>query len=401
MADKKIIRDPLVVPDEEFLSPEVLGIRENREPLFLERVEVRKMAMELVRPFETSFGRFDRLVRLFPHIIFRTQGGERVTGTGECPPLPAPWYDGECDATVAVALEHIISSLTADPAPVTDSASFIGRYTWVVGHAMAKVGVEGAYWDAVARLRGVPVWRLWGGTRTTVEAGTSIGLEASAGDMLSKVKQAVEVEGVARVKIKIKPGRDLVFVEAIRARYPGLLLQVDANASYDLFDPRHRAALKALDAFGLLMIEQPGKNDDIMDHARLLADLVTPVCLDESILHARHARQAMECWERYSSLRKLVINIKPPRVGGFLEAIRIARLCADRGVPAWCGGMLESALGKTANVHFSSREEVNLPGDHVGQGPYFREDVAVSLPCRDGAIALPERCGWGLDEVRI
>jgi len=401
MTDGKQYGRSPVVPDEESLSPELLGIRENREPLILERVEVRKKAMELVRPFETSFGRFDRLVRLFPRITFRTRDGERVTGTGECPPLPAPWYDGECDATVAVALEHIISSLTADRGPVTDSCSFIARYAWVVGHAMAKVGVEGAYWDAVAQLRGVPVWRLWGGSRTSVEAGTSIGLEATPIDMMSKVDRAVEGEGAARVKIKIKPGRDLVFVEAIRARYPGLRLQVDANASYDLFDPGHRAALKALDGFGLLMIEQPGRNDDILDHARLLADLETPVCLDESILHARHARQAMECWERYSSLDRLVINIKPPRVGGFLEAIRIARLCADRGVSVWCGGMLESALGKAANVHFSSRNEVNLPGDHVGQGPYFREDVAGSLPCRQGTITLPEGDGWGLAEVRL
>jgi O-succinylbenzoate synthase len=266
---------------------------------------------------------------------------------------------------------------------------------------MAKVGVEGAYWDAVSRLHGVPVWRSWGGTRKKVEAGTSIGLEATADAVMDKVRQAVEVEGVARVKIKIKPGRDLMFVEAIRNRYPELRLQVDANASYNLFDPRHRAALKDLDGFGLLMIEQPGRNDDILDHAQLLADLDTPVCLDESILHGRHARQAMECWERYSSLRKLVINIKPPRVGGFLEAIRIARLCADRGVPVWCGGMLESALGKAANVHFSSRREVNLPGDHVSQGPYFREDVAVPLPGAAGSISLPDGDGWGLGDVDI
>jgi O-succinylbenzoate synthase len=283
---------------------------------------------------------------------------------------------------------------------VTDSASFLARYAWVVGHAMAKVGVEGAYWDAVARLAGTPVWRLWGGTRGSVEAGTSIGLEATPEAMMEKVSTAVEVMPGARVKIKIKPGKDVAFVEAVRRRYPDLRLQVDANAAYDLFDPRHRDALRSLDRYGLMMIEQPGPNDDILDHARLLADLGTPVCLDESILHARHARQAIESWRQYSDLAKLVINIKPPRVGGFVEALRIARLCADAGVSVWCGGMLESALGKAANVHFSTRAEVNLPGDHVSQGPYFREDVADPLPYHEGRIAAPDATGWGLGEAR-
>lgn len=387
--------------EEESLSPRVLGISENNEPLHIEEIRLHRRSMELVQPFETSFGRFDRLTRVFPAISFRTRCGYLLTGLGECPPLPAPWYDGECDGTVAVALEHIVSSLRSDPAPITDSASFIGRYSWIVGHNMAKAGIEGAYWDAVARLRGVPVRELWGGARRSVEAGTSVGLEETPEEMMRKVDVAVGEVQAARVKIKVKPGKDVAFVAAIRARYPDLRLQVDANAAYDLFDPRHRAALKELDRYDLMMIEQPGRNDDILDHARLLADMATPVCLDESILHARHARQAIECWQRYSSLSKLVINIKPPRVGGFLEALRIARLCHNHGVPVWCGGMLESALGKAGNIHFSSREEVTLPGDHISQGPYFREDIAPSLPCRKGRIELPEGVGWGLGEVRF
>lgn len=386
------------VPEEDSLSSQVLGIRESSTPLFLERVEVVRRELRLCRPFESSFGRIDALVRLFPVIGFRTEGGERVTGIGECPPLSAPWYDGECDGTVAVALTHISAALIADPAPVTDSASFIGRYGWVVGHAMARVGVEGAYWDAVAQLSGIPVWRLWGGVRTSIEAGSSIGLETTPEAMLEKVRIAVEDTGVSRIKIKIKPGRDRVFVEAIRRAYPAIKLQVDANAAYNLFDPGHREILKSLDDFGLLMIEQPGKNDDILDHARLLADIQTPVCLDESIHHARHARQAIECWRQYSDVSKLVINVKPPRVGGFLEAIRIARLCADHGVAVWCGGMLESGLGKAANVHFCTRPEVSLPGDHVSQGPYFQHDVTTPLPCVNGRIAVPEGPGWGLGD---
>lgn len=387
--------------EEESLSSRVLGISENSEPLQIEEIRLHRRSMELVQPFETSFGRFDRLTRVFPAITFRTSSGDLFTGTGECPPLPAPWYDGECDGTVAVALEHIVASLRSDPAPVVDSLSFIGRYSWIVGHNMAKAGIEGAYWDAVARLRGVPVRELWGGARCSVEAGTSVGLEETPEAMMRKIDMAVGTMRAARVKIKVKPGKDVAYVAAIRARYPDLRLQVDANAAYDLFDPRHRAALKELDRYELMMIEQPGRNDDILDHARLLGGLETPICLDESILHARHARQAIECWQRYSSLRNLVINIKPPRVGGFLEAMKIARLCHNHGVPVWCGGMLESALGKACNIHFSSREEVTLPGDHISQGPYFREDVAQSLPCRDGRIELPEGIGWGLGEVRF
>ncbi len=388
-------------PEEEGLTPAKLGIRENTEPLFLERIDLHRKTLELVSPFETSFGRFDRLTRIFPAITFRTRSGDLVTGIGECPPLPAPWYDGECDGTVTVALQYIISSLMPDPRPVTDSASFLNRYRWIVGHNMAKAGIEGAYWDAMARLHGVAVRELWGGTRSSVEAGTSVGLEETPAAMMRKVDVAVGEMKAARVKIKVKPGKDVAFVAAIRAKYPDLRLQVDANASYDLFDPGHREALKELDRYNLMMIEQPGRNDDILDHARLLAALETPICLDESILHARHARQAIESWTRYSSLGKLVINIKPPRVGGFLESMRIARLCRNHGVPVWCGGMLESALGKTCNIHFSSREEVNLPGDHVGQGPYFREDIATSLPCREGRIELPGGIGWGIGEVRL
>jgi o-succinylbenzoate synthase len=392
---------PVEGPEEATLSSEALGIRENRVPLFLERVEVIRREMRLCRPFESSFGRIDSLVRLFPAIRFRTATGERITGIGECPPLPAPWYDGECDGTVSVALKHLSAALTADPTPVTDSHSFIGRYAWVVGHAMARVGVEGAYWDAVGQLARTPVWRLWGGVRSSVEAGSSIGLEKTAEATLGKVRLAVDEAGVSRIKIKIKPGHDLHYVEAVRRAYPALGLQVDANTAYDLFDPRHVDILRSLDDFGLLMIEQPGKHDDILDHARMLADLATPVCLDESIRHARDARQAVECWRRYSDPSKLVINVKPPRVGGFVEAIRIARLCADHGVAVWCGGMLESALGKAANVHFSARAEVSLPGDHVSQGAYFEQDVATPLPCVKGCIRPPDEPGWGLEHVLL
>ena len=415
MEDRKEAQRPGSVRGnpEEALSPAALGLYENPVPLFIQSVRVRTRKMELRIPFETSFGRFDSLVRLYPEITFRTEDGEVVTGVGECSPLSAPWYDDECHRSTAVALGYLTASLTGkgveeadgfasgtEP-PVTGVLSFTSRYRWIVGHPMAKAGVEGAYWDGVARLRGVPMASLWGGTRKAVPTGTSVGLEPTEAALMEKIRVAVEEMGVCRVKLKVKPGRDVAYLEAIRNRYPDLPLQVDANGAYDLFDPAHLALLKAFDRFGLLMIEQPGRNDDILDHARQLAHLETPICMDESIRHATHARQALQLWEEYSSLSRLVVNIKPPRVGGYLEAIRIARLCADRGVSVWCGGMHESALGKTANVHFCSREEVNLPGDHVSQAPYFVRNVGSSPEYRQGYLTVPTGTGWGIEDLDL
>lgn len=386
-----------------------LGIYENKQPLKLENIRVHKKSMKLVIPFETSFGRFDSLIRFYPEITFSTPSGKRVTGLGECSPLSAPWYDYECHRSVETALGYLIGALTgktiddqdglpvAELEPVTTIHSLHARYKWLVGHNIAKCGMEGAYWDAVAKLNGVPVWKLWGGSRKKVETGTSVGLEPTVDALMRKVEKGVDELKVARVKVKVKPGRDIKYIEAIRKRYPGIRLQVDANAAYDLFNPEDLAILKEFDNYNLLLIEQPGSNDDYYDHARQLPHINTPICLDESILNAMHARQAIELWKQYSSTDKLIINIKPPRVGGYLEAIRIAVLASKEGVRTWCGGMHESAIGKTANVHFSSREEVNLPGDHVSQASYFVEDVGEHPKYSEGFIKVPEGEGWGED----
>jgi O-succinylbenzoate synthase len=390
------------------IIPENPGIFINNKPLFIRKVRVVKKRMEMTIPFETSFGRFSSLSRLFPVIDFETEQGDVFTGTGECPPLDAPWYNYECHRTVEVALGYISSSLTGKPvdlndgivapgnSPVTDIYSFINKYRWIVGHEIAKAGVEGAYWDAIAQMNSVPVSTLFGGTKKKVLAGTSVGLESTIDLFMKKIEYAVEGMKVARIKMKIKPGKDIKYVEAVRKKYPGILLQVDANAAYDLFKPTDIALLKELDNYNLTMIEQPGRNDDIVDHSRQLAGLTTPICLDESILNVVHTRQAIELWEQSSDTKKLIINIKPPRVGGFLESLKIAQLCSNNGVSVWCGGMYESALGKTANVHFSSRIEVNLPGDYVSQAPYFKEDVAESPVYENGEITVPEGIGWGL-----
>lgn len=385
-----------------------LNIFENKEPLTIEKIVIHRKEMRLVIPFETSFARFDRLVKFYPEISFRTNGGEVVTGIGECSPLSAPWYDYQCHRSVETALGYLVGAFTGKTIddqdglpveglePVTTVHDLHARYKWLVGHNIAKCGIEGAYWDALGKLNHTPVRKLWGGTRAKVETGTSVGLEPTVDALMRKIETAVDEMKITRVKVKVKPGRDIQYIEAIRKKYPGIRLQVDANAAYDLFSPKDLATLKEFDNYNLLLIEQPGNNEDYYDHARQLAHINTPICLDESILNAMHARQAIELWKQYSQTDKLIINIKPPRVGGYLESIRIAALAAKQGVRTWCGGMHESAIGKTANVHFSSRAEVNLPGDHVSQAPYFVEDVGEHPSYSEGMITVPEGEGWGI-----
>lgn len=390
---------------------EQLNVFKNNVPLFIQRINVHKCKMELCNPFETSFGRFDSLVRFFPEIEFRTEDGRLITGIGECSPLSAPWYDNECHRSVEIALKYITGSLTgkeadtadgiasADLDPITDVNSFIFKYNWIIGHNIAKAGIEGAYWDAIGKLNGTPVNKLWSGIRDNVETGISMGLEETPEALIKKIDKAVHELKISRVKVKVKPGKDIAYIDRIRKSYSDLRLQVDANAAYNLFNPEHIAVLKEFDNYRLMMIEQPGRNDDILDHARYLYLLKTPICLDESIVHLNHARQAVELWKQYSSVDKLIINIKPPRTGGYLEAIKIARLCSDNGVSTWCGGMFESAIGKTCNVHFSSREEVNLPGDHISYAPYFKINAADSPAYNEGKLKVPAGPGWGLKNI--
>ncbi len=395
-----------------------LNITSETEPLFIEKILIHVRELELCTPFESSFGRFKFLVKFYPEITFRTSTGEKVTGFGECSPLTAPWYNSECHRSTSITLMYISSLITnksmpagcefmpdwesdkvAAKIPYTDIFSFISSYGKIKGNNIAKAGIEGAYWDAIAKLNQKSVASLFGGNKLFVETGTSVGLEETPEILLRKVEKAVEVLKAARIKIKVKPGRDLSYLEAIRKKYPEIKLMADANSAYNLFDKKHLDILKEFDNFNLMMIEQPGSNEDIYDHAVKLAFLKTPVCLDESILSAMHARQAVELWQEYSSTDKLIINIKPPRVGGYLEAIRIAKICGENGISAWCGGMFESALGKTANVHFSSRKEINLPGDHISQSPYFKEDVATHPKYKDGMLEVPKGIGWGIEDL--
>jgi O-succinylbenzoate synthase len=257
----------------------------------------------------------------------------------------------------------------------------------VRGHEMAKAALEMAVWELWARRERVPLWKLLGGRGGQIAAGVSVGLQQDEAALLDKVEAEVAA-GYRRVKVKIKPGRDLAPVAAIRARFPSLPLMVDANSAYTLADAGH---LAGLDRFSLTMIEQPLGWDDIVDHAALQRRLLTPLCLDESIRSAEDVRRALDL----GACR--VVNVKVGRVGGFSGAIAVHDVCRARGVPVWCGGMLESGIGRLANVHLQTLPGFTLPGDTSASARYFEEDLVdppvVVSPA--GTIAVPEGPGIG------
>jgi len=245
-----------------------------------------------------------------------------------------------------------------------------------------------ACWDLLARARGLPLHALLGGTRAEILSGVSRGIEQDPGRLLALIDRYLG-EGYRRIKLKIGPGKDVDVVAEVRKQHPDVPLMVDANSAYTLADVAH---LQRLDAFGLLMIEQPLAHDDIVDHARLQAELRTPICLDESIHSAEDARKALEL----GSGR--IINVKVSRLGGLLEARRVHDYCHARGVPVWCGGMHEFGIGRAANVAISSLAGFTIPGDVSGSDKYYRQDV-VSPPIRavGGAIAVPDGPGLGYE----
>lgn len=354
----------------------------------IDRVEVRRVELPLRAPFETSFGVMEKKCFLLFQ-LFDADGG---FGLGECVADDDPFYLPETNGTVLhVAREFLIPALRGEAFDSADAVS--GTFSRVRGHRMAKAALEMALFDLFARRSGAPLWKALGGveTRTRIEAGVSIGLQKDEKTLLEKVDREVAA-GYRRVKIKIKPGRDIELVRAIRRSYPRLNLMVDANSAYALADA---ATLARLDEFDLMMIEQPLQWDDIIDHATLQRGLRTPICLDESIGSGDDARRAIDL----DAAR--VINIKVGRVGGFASARAIAEHCRGRAVPVWCGGMLESGIGRLANVHAQTLPGFSLPGDTSASARYFDEDL-IDPPVTvspTGEIDVPRGPGLGHEVV--
>jgi O-succinylbenzoate synthase len=354
----------------------------------IERIDLRIVRLPMIRSFATSSSRKDYQA----HIII-TAYADGVVGWGESASPAGPFY---CEETTETCW-HILSDFLI-PAVLDQEWStieeFTALYKRVKRNNFAKAGLEMAAWDLLAKAQGVPLHQLLGGTRSNIESGVSLGIEEDIARTFEQIDQYVG-EGYRRVKLKIGPGKDVDLIRQVRERYPDLQLMADANSAYRLSDI---PLLKQLDQFNLMMIEQPLAHDDIVDHAKLQAELETPICLDESIMTAEDARKALDL----GSGR--IINIKVSRVGGISEAIRIHDHCRARGVPVWCGGMHEFGIGRAANVALNALPGFTLPGDVSGSDKYYAEDI-VDPPIRaiNGAIPVPSEpgLGWTPNEERI
>ncbi len=347
----------------------------------IEAITLREIQIPLVHFFETSFGRtYSR------RILLLTVHCEGVNGWAECVTGEDPFYSSEW-------IESSWSTITHYLAPpllgrnIDSARDCPTRFAKVRGHRMAKAALENALWDAEAKQKNIPLWKLLGGTRTEIPCGVSIGIQDSVDQLLDKI-QIELAAGYRRIKVKVKPGWDVNVLEKIRSRWADITLSCDANSAYTLDQVEH---LRAFDQFNLLMIEQPLWDDDIFYHARLQKELRTAICLDESIVNARAAAAAVET----GACR--IINIKVGRVGGFTEAKKIHDVCHSQRIPVWCGGMLESGIGRAHNIALSTLENFSLPGDVSASKRYWKEDIIdpeVQVSPQ-GMIAISDQTGTG------
>lgn len=348
----------------------------------IESIELRHVEIPLRAPFETSFGREDVKACLLVRVL-----ADGLEGWGEVPASRAPLYNEEtCETAWSVLEQFLIPPLLGRSAPAPQE--FAQSVMHLRRHHMAKAGLEAALWDLEAQRQKKPLAQVMGGERATVPVGVSLGIEPTVDALLDRVADYLG-RGYRRIKIKIKPGWDIEPTRRIRERFGDILLQVDANSAYDLADA---ATFKALDAFNLLLIEQPLAEDDMVDHAALQAQLRTPICLDESIVHERAAKAALQL----GACR--VINIKQARVGGLSAAVAIHDLCRAQGIPVWCGGMLETGPGRAANLALTSLPNFTLPADLSASDRYFAEDLIdppITLNA-DGTITVPTGPGLGV-----
>jgi O-succinylbenzoate synthase len=350
----------------------------------IERITLREIAMPLVHFFETSFGRTTHRRIILVEVV--SQG---VSGWGEVTCGENPFYNEEwTDAAWMIVRDYVAPRILHAS---FDSAADTGvRSEHIRGHLMARGGVEVAVWDLEARLKGLPLWEhIGGGWFNEIACGVSIGIHDTVPQLLARIEQAL-VEGYQRIKIKIRPGWDVDVVREVRKTFPSIRLMADANSAYTLADADH---LKRLDEFHLMMIEQPLAHDEIVDHATLQAQLDTPICLDECIRTLHHAEQAI----RLGACG--IINIKLGRVGGFRDAVRIHDLAQAHSIPVWCGGMLESGVGRAHNIALSTLPNFVLPGDVSASKRYWTRDI-TSPPVEvsmTGTISVSEASGFGYE----
>jgi O-succinylbenzoate synthase len=351
----------------------------------IDAIILRELHLPLVRPFETSFG-----VTRNRRILLAEIRSEGLTGWGECTAGERPFFSPEStDSAWQVIVQELGPMLAAEPPQHGGECPRIFRP--VRGNRMAKATLENAIWDLEAQREGVSLAQLIGGVRETIPCGVSVGIQSSIEELMEIVERELAA-GYQRIKLKCKPGWDVDVFEKVRNRWPDIMLSCDANSAYKLRDSDH---LVSFDAFDLLMIEQPLWHDDFYFHSMLQKRLETPICLDESIRNRRDALAAIEM----ESCK--IINLKLGRVGGFSEAIAVHNATQERGIPVWCGGMLETGIGRAHNIALSSLENFSLPGDVSASARYWAEDIiepeVTVSPA--GEIAIPDTPGRGY-EVR-
>jgi O-succinylbenzoate synthase len=349
----------------------------------IDAIILRELHLPLVRPFETSFG-----VTRNRRILLAEVQSEGLTGWGECTAGEHPNFSAESTDTCWSVITQELGPMLAAASP-EHGGDCPKLLKMVRGNPMAKATLENAIWDLEAQREGVSLSRLLGGVQETIPCGVSLGIQASIPELLEIVEREVGA-GYQRIKLKCKPGWDTEVFERVRNRWPGIMLSCDANSAYRLGDADH---LVEFEAFDLLMIEQPLWHDDFYYHSMLQKRLETPICLDESIRNRRDALAAIEM----ESCR--IINIKLGRVGGFSEAIAVHNAAQERGIPVWCGGMLEAGIGRSHNIALSTLENFTLPGDVSASARYFAEDIVEPeiTVSKAGEITIPDTPGRGYE----
>jgi O-succinylbenzoate synthase len=348
----------------------------------IERIELLLMELPYIHFFETSFGReYERtfiLVKVF---------SEGICGYGEVVADKSPLYSYETTSTAWIILKDFLIPLVFEKS-IFSPQDFYNEANKYKGHRMAKAGLELALWDLNAKKKNLPLSRLYKGEKSEIPAGVSIGIQDSVPELLDRIQKFCD-EGYQRVKLKIMPGWDVDVCKKVRQKFPELLLKVDANGAYSLDDKEN---LKKLDAFDLLMLEQPFPPYDLWDHSRLQKEMKTALCLDESAVSMGNVRKAYEM----GSCR--IINIKVGRVGGIVESIKIHDFCMEKEMPVWCGGMLESGIGRAHNIHLASLPNFKFPNDLSASKRYYKEDIiepGIDIT-EQGTVKVPEGPGIGV-----
>jgi len=347
----------------------------------IKQIILRHMKMKLLSPFTTSF----MTLKDKEFILIEVINDDGLSGWGESVALTIPLYNEETLKTNWHILEDfLIPIVLKNPISHPQEINYI--FSHIKGNNMAKSSIEGAIWDLYAKEQDIPLAQALGGKLTAIEVGISIGIQENMSDLLSLIDQYFQ-EGYKRIKLKIKPNLDVEIIRQVRQHFPDISLMADANSAYTLQDMDR---LKELDNFNLMMIEQPLAHDDIIDHAQLQKHLNTPICLDESIHSVEDARKAIQL----GSCR--IINIKIGRVGGLTEARKIHDLCLSYNIPVWCGGMLESGIGRAHNIALTTLPNFTLPGDTAASSRYWDHDIILpEVTVNKGIITIPSLPGIG------